>query len=101
MSLQAAKNKLKPFATDVLCLHYTFYKKNPLCYQTLAETVIAHVSLRSTHNVLSCGNLVRQQTTKDPKCGERRGMQLCTLPITLDGLPMSAQADWAGVTCLG
>ena len=61
------------------------------------------VNLRQCHVILMLDNLVRLTYKRDPNPGECRSNQLCTLPITLQGLPIDSYItdQWHTSECDG
>lgn len=101
--LKKAESRIKEKATSEFCYYNTYLKKIPLTYQTLAGTETKKVSLRDCAIVLMLDNLVRLKYHADPDPGESRSMQLCTLPVTLKGMPLDAVEidDWHDYECNG
>ena len=100
LSLDAAEKKLKNKAEDDLFYFNAFVKRHEITYNTAAGEVTAKVSLRQCHPILMLDNLVRFTDKKDPNPG-MRGNQLCTLPITVQGLPKDASIidQWHKTDC--
>ncbi|MEW8546853.1 MAG: hypothetical protein AB2693_25340, partial [Candidatus Thiodiazotropha sp.] len=100
LSLDAAEKKLKNKAEDDLLYFNAFIKKHEITYNTAAGEVTTNVSLRQCHPILMLDNLVRFTDRKDPNPGVR-GNQLCTLPITVQGLPRDASLidHWHEADC--
>ena len=87
-SYVTAENKIKEKATDELCYYNTYLKRFPLQYKTTSGLMAEHpVNLRNCHLILMMDNLVRLTFRTDPDPGENRSGQICTLPLTLQGLP--------------
>ena len=86
-SMSAADQRLKNRAILDKCYYGTFIKTYPLEYETDAGTSTYMVNLQQCHIILMLDNLVRLQFHADPTPGESRSGQICTLPITLQGLP--------------
>ena len=89
LSQDSAEKKLKIKAEDDLLYFNAFIKKHEITYNTAAGEVTRNLSLRQCHPILMLDNLVRFTEKKDPNPGVR-GNQLCTLPITVQGLPTDA-----------
>ncbi|MEW8487860.1 MAG: hypothetical protein AB2705_21995, partial [Candidatus Thiodiazotropha sp.] len=89
-SLSQAENQVKSGTCKDLCYYNTYLKDNSLSYQTFNGEIKSFVNLRSCHLILMLDNLVRLQYIADPNPGEHRSKQLCTLPITLQGLPLDS-----------
>ena len=89
MSLPAAEKKMKTIAVDDLRYYNTFLKRHPFTYNTQKGEAECLVSLRQCHLILMMDNLVRLKTREDSiRCrGDSRTHQLCTLPITIQGIP--------------
>lgn len=98
-SLKAAELKLEEKATNDQCYFNTYIKKHLLEYETSAGMVQANISLQECHLILMLDNLVRLKFRNDPHPGESRSGQICTLPITLQGLPKDAKLceEWHDV----
>lgn len=75
---------------DDTCYFNTYLKEYPITYITEAGTVSKPVNLCSCHIVLMLDNLVRLKFRNDPDLGECRSKQICTLPITIQGVPKDA-----------
>ena len=102
-SLSRAESQVKSNTSKDLCYYNTYLKEHSLAYQTVAGEFKSCVSLRSCHLILMLDNLVRLQYIADPNPGEHRSKQLCTLPITLQGLPLdsSITQEWHLAECNG
>ncbi|CAC5418112.1 unnamed protein product [Mytilus coruscus] len=100
-SLVTAEKKIKEKATDDLYYYNTYLKKFPFHYQTTTGIADQLVNLRDCHLILMMDNLVRM-TRSDPYPGENRSGQLCTLPLTLQGLPKDSSVtdSWHTADCL-
>ena len=83
-----AEEDWKKRADDDTLYFNTYLKPQPLTYCTDAGLATKHTSLRKCHIILMLDNLVRLQFSRDPRRGETPSSQLCTLPITLQGLPL-------------
>ena len=93
-SLDAAEKKIKTRTVDDLCYYNTYLKKFPMTYNTSCGQTEKKVSLRDCHLILMIDNLVRISTLTDPFPGTDKTGQICTLPITIQGLPIdSAETD--------
>ena len=90
LSLDAAEEKLRTKAEDDLLYYNAFLKKHALTYCTAAGEVTTTLSLRQCHPILMLDNLVRFTYVKNPNPGATTSNQLCTLPITVQGLPKDA-----------
>jgi hypothetical protein len=89
-SLPTAENKLKKNAVSEKTYFCTYLRKYPMTYHSLAGIKSVQVSLRDCVLVLMMDNLVRIKKHSDPDPGESRSRQICTLPITLKGLPLDS-----------
>ncbi|KAH3695687.1 hypothetical protein DPMN_083145 [Dreissena polymorpha] len=87
-SLKTAENQLKKNASLNFCYYNTYLKQHELQYSAIGGDVKRPVNLRQCHLILMLDNLVRQRYVADPNPGENRSKQICTLPITLQGLPL-------------
>ena len=58
-----------------------------MTYTSAAGKDSYHISLRDCHLILCMDNLVRLTFRDDPSPHESRSCQVCTLPITLKGVP--------------
>ncbi|CAC5412713.1 UBE2D [Mytilus coruscus] len=86
-SLIQAERKIKERTSNDLCYYNTYLKRYPLRYETQEGELENLVSLQECHLILMMNNLVRLITYSDPNPGENRTGQVCTLPLTLQGLP--------------
>ena len=102
-SLKYADKALKKKADTDLCYYQTYLKEHPLTYKTHAGQRKDAVSLRDCHIILMMDNLVRFNSTDNPNPWEDNTTQLCTLPITLQGLPTdsSVTCEWHLPECDG
>ncbi|CAC5361529.1 unnamed protein product [Mytilus coruscus] len=89
-SFNSAEKKLKQKAADDICNYNTYIRRYPMKYQTLAGMRNNLVSLQECLIVVMMDNLVRLKYHSDPSPGENRSMQLCTLPITIKGVPINS-----------
>ncbi|XP_045186732.2 uncharacterized protein LOC123544733 [Mercenaria mercenaria] len=89
-SLRTAERKLKQESEIELTYYNTYLKKYPLTYTSSAGTKTDLVNLRGCILILMMDNLVRMKYHGDPNPGEHRSMQICTLPITVKGLPIDS-----------
>ncbi|CAC5399884.1 unnamed protein product [Mytilus coruscus] len=83
LSLNAAEKKIKEKASSEMCYFNTYVRRYQLEYNTVAGCVKNYV-IRLKHHT-------------DPNPGESRSMQICTLPITLRGVPkdhIDVQQTW-------
>ncbi|CAC5407963.1 unnamed protein product [Mytilus coruscus] len=97
-----AEKKIKEKATDDLCYYNTYLKRFPFNYQTTTGIADQLVNLRDCHLILMMNNLVRMTFRSDPNPGENRSGQLCTLPLTLQCLPIDSFVtdSWHTTDCL-
>ena len=86
-SLMHAERKIKERTANYLCYYNTYIKLYPLKYETAQGFVDKKLNLQECHIILMMDNLVRLTTKSDPDPGESRTGQLCTLPLTIQGLP--------------
>ena len=105
MSLSAAENRLKKLANPERLYFQTYLKCHPLHYESLNDKSTEHhlVSLRECHLIFLVDNLVRIQRKSDPEHGSKKTLQLCTLPITIKGLPRNSKItdSWHTDNCDG
>lgn len=103
LSLDAAEKKLKTKADDDLLYYNTFLKKHEIAYETAAGKVTTHISLQQCHPILMLDNLVRFSDKPNVQTNPgMRGNQLCTLPLTIQGLPKDAsivEEQWHEFDC--
>lgn len=105
-SLAYAESNLKKQADEDLCYYKTYLKRHNLVYDS-NNTVsqIESVCLRECHLILMLDNLVRQRSTdvSNISRGMSKSKYLCTLPITLQGLPTgsSITSQWHLPDCDG
>ncbi len=86
-SFPESEKRLKRQADPSVLYYRAYIDKYPMEYETSAGTILKSVSLRDCHLVLCVDNLVRLTFHKDANRGESRSSQICTLPITLMGIP--------------
>ena len=93
MSLVSAERKLKKQANKERLYYQTYLKKHPLSYETLTDGLVQPhaISLRECHLIFLVDNLVRTQNKREPESGRMKSIQLCTLPITVKGLPRNSK----------
>ncbi|WAR09222.1 LOW QUALITY PROTEIN: hypothetical protein MAR_019180 [Mya arenaria] len=96
--LSTAEQKLKKNAVTELTYYNTDLRKYQLTY-----TYTGWFNIRECILILMIDNLVRLKRHGDPDPGENRSMQLCTLPITIKGVPKDAYEidTWHDVSCNG
>ncbi|KAH3851808.1 hypothetical protein DPMN_094294 [Dreissena polymorpha] len=100
-SLTTAEQKLKDMANSENTYFNTYLKKYALTYETSAGESTEKVCVRDCVLVLMMDNLVRLKKHADPDPGESRSMQICTLPITIKGIPKDALecVNWHDADC--
>ena len=86
-SLKTAEKRLKTSADREFCYFKTYVKKYPMSYEITAGRIHTEVNLRQCYNILGMDNLVRLTMKRDPLPSEGRTNQVCTLPLTVKGLP--------------
>ena len=86
-SFKTAEKRLKAASEKENCYFKTYIKKYPIEYETMAGNVQNKINLRQCYNILGMDNLVRLTTKRDPLPDEGRTNQVCTLPLTIKGLP--------------
>ena len=103
MSLNIAEVSLKEQAEKDLCYFNTYLRHHPFKYKTAAGEIVKEV--RMSDCAIKClllDNLVRLTYHADPKPGEHRSQQICTLPITIKGVPRDEiqLASWHNPECV-
>lgn len=103
LSLNESERRLKEMANEDQCYYNTYLRKYDLEYYTEAGLCKKNINLKDCHLILFMDNLVRLKFRADPCPGESRALQLCTLPITLKGIPKDSLtvASWHGADCEG
>ena len=103
-SLTYAESNLKKHANEDLCYYKTYLQQHNLQYDSMTgqrETVC----LRECHPILMLDNLVRLKNADETTVsrGVRKSRNLCTLPITLQGLPTDSvtTSQWHLSDCDG
>lgn len=101
-SLSAAESKLKTKANDDVLYFNTYLKQHPLHYKTIANGSGTKINIRQCHVILMLDNLVRWRGVANPTPGVKSN-QMCTLPITLQGLPLDSAIteEWHLPECDG
>ena len=103
MSQRTGDRRLKEKADNELCYYKTYMRKYPLFYQITEESHadIHQVSMKDCHTILMIDNLVFLAQRSDPKPNETKLDQICTLPITLKGIPRNSNdlLQWHGPNC--
>ena len=102
-SLTHAEQSIKQMADEDMCYFNTYLKEHPLTYQAFNGAEKSAVSLRGCHCILMFDNLVRWTIKRNKTREDCRNNQLCTLPITLQGLPLDSDitSEWHGEDCDG
>ena len=100
LSLDAAEKKLRAKADDDLLYYNAFIKSHTITYDTAAGEITTSVSMRQCLPIVMLDNLVRFTDKKNANPGVK-GNQLCTLPITIQGLPKDSSIieQWHDVDC--
>lgn len=103
LSLNESERRLKEMASEDLCHYNTYVKKYEMEYETDAGQVHQKISLQDCYLILFMDNLVRLKTRSDPMPNESRTKQICTLPITLKGIPRDSSIvlAWHSENCSG
>ncbi|VDH90484.1 Hypothetical predicted protein [Mytilus galloprovincialis] len=91
LSLHESEQRMKEKANSDFCYFNTYLRKYEMLYETAAGMEKVKVSLRDCIIIVMMDNLVRLKYHKDPEPGESRSMQICTLPITIKGIPKDAK----------
>ena len=101
VSLNTSERRLKKKADSDLVYYNTYLKKYKLEYTSSAGKKEEMIGLRDCILILMMDNLVRLKYHNDPDPGESRSLQVCTLPITLKGVPRDAvEVDaWHDASC--
>ena len=88
-SLRNGDRRLNKAADPELCHFKTYLKPYSLCYIKESDASASEhlVCLRDCYLIFFMDNLVQLTMKTDPQPGERRISQLCTLPITIKGIP--------------
>jgi hypothetical protein len=96
LSIKSAERQLREKADLDACYYKTYLQKHLLPYNSIGGSKEALVSLRECILIFYIDNLVRLTFRTDPNRGESRSKQVCTLPITVKGLPKDTQLiqDW-------
>jgi hypothetical protein len=90
LSLNESEQRMKEKANSDFCYYNTYLRKYSMEYETAGGLIHNKINLRGCVLIIMMDNLVRLKYHKDPEPGECRSMQICTLPITLKGLPKDA-----------
>ena len=97
MSLKVAEVKLKTKADKDMCYFNTYLRYHEMKYASVAGPKEGQVRIQDCPVLcLLLDNLVRLRYHSDPKPGEHRSQQICTLPITVKGVPADDEqlASW-------
>ncbi|CAC5403426.1 unnamed protein product [Mytilus coruscus] len=103
-SLKSASRWLQSLADVDKRYYETLLKKYPLQYTTINDELSTRqVCMRDCHAILYLDNLVRLGVHADPDPGKNRTSQICTLPITIKGLPKDSWIveTWHDKDCTG
>lgn len=102
-SLVFAENKMKRKSDQDLCYFNTYLKRYKLQYSAVTGELEKEVNLRDCHLIMMLDNLVKFKFATNPNPSEIESKQLCTLPITLQGLPedSSITEHWHTEECNG
>ena len=104
-SLSYAELNLKKHADEDLCYYKTFLQEHTLKYDSITQGQRETVCLRECHPILMLDNLVRLKNADETTVsrGVRKSKTLCTLPITLQGLPIDSAttSQWHLSECDG
>ena len=87
VSLSLADQMVKNKANFELCYYNTYIKRYTIVYQSCLGIKKANLNLRESILTFMMDNLVKLRYHDDPYPGECRSQQLCTLPITVKGIP--------------
>ena len=102
-SLKFENNWLQRRADTDQIYFETFLKKHPMIYQTRNEDQESEklVSMRECLAIIYLDNLLRYTGHRDPDRGKKQTSQLCTLPMTVKGLPRDSMtvARWHQEGC--
>ena len=89
-SWSKAERSLQERSTKSNMYFQGFLKPYTLTYDTDAGTVTQQVRMRDTYCVIRIDNLVRLKFNNDPSPGESRSKQMCSLPVSVEGIPKDA-----------
>ena len=91
-SLRTGDRRLRRASDPDFCYYNTYLKKHPLMYTNVdeAEQLLHSIDLRKCHLIFCVDNLVGLTMKNDPPPGVKRSNQICTLPITVIGVPQDA-----------
>ena len=102
MALKVAEVKLKDRSDRDLCYFNTYLKHHELNYRTQGGKTVGLVRICDCPvKCLLVDNLVRLRYHSDPKPGEHRSQQICTMPITIKGTPADEEqlTSWHRPEC--
>ena len=104
-SQRTGDRRLKYNADPELCYYQTYLRQYSLNYKAVHDSVECKhdVSLQQCHLALLMDNLVHLTIKTDPLPGESRTNQICTLPLTIKGIPKDSclVESWHGEDCDG
>ncbi|CAC5360089.1 unnamed protein product [Mytilus coruscus] len=104
-SQRTGDRRLRKNADPELCYYRTFMKRYPIVYREVNQEMDNEhkISIRECHLALLMDNLVHLTMTVDPRPGQCRTNQLCTLPLTVKGIPKNAYvtSNWHLDNCDG
>ena len=91
-SQRTGDRRLRKNADPEICYYRTFMKKYQLTYRGIDQDAecLQEVSMKQCHLALLMDNLVHLTMNVDPHPGQSRTNQLCTLPLTVKGIPKNA-----------
>ena len=85
--LRQSENMLKKQNDSDVLYYQNFLKEHEITYTTNAGPVTKNMRFSDCHLIFFLDNLVRLTFGSNPKREENRSSQICTLPVTLKGLP--------------
>ncbi|VDI60748.1 Hypothetical predicted protein [Mytilus galloprovincialis] len=102
-SQKTGDRRLKVHADPEMCYFFTFLKQYPLIYRNVEENdeSVHSVSIKQCHLALLMDNLVHLSFKTDPLPGENRTTPICTLPLTIKGIPRDSfqVQNWHAEEC--
>ena len=90
LSLTKAESMMKTEADPNLCHFNAYLKKRPMTYIRDGVQITRRIGMRDCYNYVNLDNLMRLNWHRDPEPGTSRSSQICTLPITVEGVPKDA-----------
>ena len=101
-SLAYAELNLKKHADEDLYYYKTYLQRHNLLFDNVTVGQKESVYLRECHLILMLDNLVRLKNAGETTTsrGVRKSRNLCTLPITLQGLPADSKITSRGLQLL-